>query len=132
VSQPSQPERSTAVLVIAAPLHICDVPGLCDRLRVLLQGSDATVVACDVRALAPDAISLEALARLQLTARRLGARIRLQRASPDLERLLSFAGLAGVLACPVAALRVERERQPEQREHPRGVEERVERDDAIP
>lgn len=72
------------------------MPLLCARLRVLLSRSDADVVV-DVRTLAADATTIEALARLQLTARRLGRRISLRRASPDLDRLVSFAGLADVL-----------------------------------
>ena len=68
-------------------------------LRDVLERSDAGVVVCDVRALRADATTIEALARLQLTARRLGRRIRLLRASPDLDRLVSFVGLADVLPC---------------------------------
>ena len=53
-----------------------------------------------MRTLAADAVTIEALARLQLTARRLGRRITLRRVSPDLDRLVSFVGLADVLpAC---------------------------------
>ena len=44
-------------------------------------GDQADVVV-DVRTLAADAVTIEALARLQLTARRLGRRISLRRASP--------------------------------------------------
>lgn len=45
----------------------------------------------------PDAVALDALARLQLTARRFGVTIRLQNAGPDLARLIECAGLADVL-----------------------------------
>jgi hypothetical protein len=86
-------------LVIEGPIAAIDVPLLCERLRSLLAGTDAEVVV-DVRSLAADAVTLEALARLQLTARRVGRRISLRRASPDLDCLVSFAGLADVLpAC---------------------------------
>ncbi len=94
MSPPPALEPSTAVLVIAAPIGAEDVPRLCERLRVLLVQSDARVVFCDVRALAADARTVDALARLQLTARRLGCRIRLQRASPELRDLLRLVGLA--------------------------------------
>lgn len=123
-----RPEPSTGVLVIAAPIADGDVPRLCDRLRALCDGSDAEVVVCDVRALAADGVTVDALARLQLTARRRGRRIRPHRASPELDRLLSFVGLADVLASG-PGLRSGLGGQAEEREHPRGVEERVDRGD---
>lgn len=76
---------------------IRDVPRLCERLRILLEASDADVIACDVSALPADAATVDALARLQLTARRCGGRIRLHRASHELLQLLSFVGLADVV-----------------------------------
>jgi hypothetical protein len=98
VSLPSQPEPVTGILVIDGPVAAADVPRLCARLRALLRHSDAEVVVCDAGTLAADAITIEALARLQLTARRLGRRISVQRTSCDLDRLLEFAGLDEVLA----------------------------------
>jgi len=74
-----------------------DVPVLCERLRVLVDGSELDVVACDVGALGADLAALEALARLQLTARQLGCRVRLRHASRELEALLAFCGLGAVL-----------------------------------
>src|SRR4051812_34674793 len=93
----SPPEPSTGLLVVAAPIRDGDVAVLCERLRTVLATSDAEVVVCDVGALPANVRTIEALARLQLTARRLGRRIRLQRASPELEQLLAFAGLADVV-----------------------------------
>lgn len=55
-------------------------------------------IVCDAGVLPTDAHAVDALARLQLTARRDGRRIRLQRASPELEQLLEFVGLAEVVA----------------------------------
>ena len=49
-----------------------DVPLLCEHLCLLVDESNVDVVDCDVRALAADVLSVEALAHLQLTARRLG------------------------------------------------------------
>jgi ABC-type transporter Mla MlaB component len=98
VTLPSQPEPSAGVLLIDGPVAAADVPRLCERLRTLLRYSEAKVVACDAATLAADAVSIEALARLQLTARRLGRRITVQRTSYDLDRLLEFAGLDDVLA----------------------------------
>lgn len=100
VSTPTRPEPSTVVLPIDGPVVVADVPLLCGRLCSILRSTNADVVV-DVRTLAADAATIEALARLQLTARVLGRRIRLHRVSPDLDRLVSFAGLADVLpGCP--------------------------------
>jgi anti-anti-sigma regulatory factor len=113
-------------LVIGAPILCADVPGLCDRVRRRAAQSDADVILCDVRGLVrPDALTIHALARVQLTARRLGRRVRLLDPAPELRDLLCFAGLDEAL--PAArGLRVEPVREPEQREEPRRVEERVE------
>ncbi len=72
----------------------------------------------DVRGFAPDAVTVDALARLQLAARRNGSEIRLQNASAQLLELVDFMGLRGIL-----------ERQPEEREDPLGIEEEREADD---
>jgi ABC-type transporter Mla MlaB component len=118
-------ERRTAIRVVnlGAPTVSADFPALCDRLRSVLNDGDAEVVVCDVGGLThADAAAIEGLARLQLTARRLGHEIRLRNASDELHGLLALVGLCGVVGvCP--ELRVEGEGQAEQREHPRRVEE---------
>jgi ABC-type transporter Mla MlaB component len=113
------------VLVIDHPLAPGDVQALCERLRSLARDGGEEVV-CDVRGLAPDAVSVDALARLQLTARRSGCHIHLRHASRELGQLLSFFGLADVV--PLGGL--EAQREPEEREHPLHVEERVDPGDA--
>jgi ABC-type transporter Mla MlaB component len=75
-----------------------DVPALCERLRTLVEGHDIAVVACEVGAAAVDLATVETLVRLQLTARRLGCRIRLHDASRELGALLALCGLEEVLA----------------------------------
>ena len=75
----------------------------------------ATIV-CDLRSVIPNAGSLDALARLQLNARRLGLELLLRNASSELQELIAFAGLDEVL-------RVELEGQTEEREERSGVEE---------
>ena len=113
------------MLVIGGSIAAADVPGLCERVRAVLEGSDADPLLCDVSALVDlDAVTVGALARLQLTARRLGRRVRLRHASPELQQLLAFMGLDDVL--PSGALRPGASRQAEEREEPRGVEEVVE------
>jgi hypothetical protein len=81
-----------------------------------------TTIVCDVGAVAPDAVAIDTLARLQLAARRLGLEIRLRHASSELRELLAFAGLRDVL-------RVEAGGQAEEREQRLGVEEERELDD---
>ena len=68
-----------------------------------------STIVCDVGALAPDAAAVDALARLQLSARRLGHEILLRDASTELQELLEFVGLHDVL-------RIEPGRQAEQRQ----------------
>jgi anti-anti-sigma regulatory factor len=75
----------------------------------------------------PDEHTLDALAHLQLTARRLGASIRLRDAAPALVNLIELAGLADVLE--VGGSGVEVERQVEEREEVR-VDEEIHRGDA--
>ena len=83
---------------IAGRIEPADIPALCERVRVALVASTADVVVCDVGALtAPDCVAVDALARLQLTARRLGRRLVLRDVSPDLQALLCFAGLREVV-----------------------------------
>jgi anti-anti-sigma regulatory factor len=88
----------TTVLVIGGPLSPSRVQGLCETLRLLLEGADGRAVVCDLGALDdPDADTVDALARLQLTARRLGRQIRLRHASRELKELLVLMGLCDVL-----------------------------------
>jgi hypothetical protein len=56
-----------------------------------------TPIVCDVAALPPDALAVEAPARLHLNARRAGLDLRLRGASNDLQSLLAFCGLLEVL-----------------------------------
>jgi ABC-type transporter Mla MlaB component len=89
---------NTFVLYIGGPIAPADIKGLCRRLRVLLQDSDADLVICDVSALAgPDAVAVDALARLQLTARRCGCQVLLRHACGELRELLVLTGLSDVV-----------------------------------
>jgi hypothetical protein len=65
---------------------------------------------------------VDAIARVQLTARRLGRHVLLRGASPQLEELLRLSGLTGVVPC-CAGSGLEPGRQPEEREEPFRVEE---------
>jgi ABC-type transporter Mla MlaB component len=115
-------EPSTIVLAISRPIARADVPGLCGRVRVLLEGSDADLVVCDVGGLDADAVTVDALARLQLTARRLGCRLRLRHACDELQELLVLVGLNDVVPlCAESPLQPRG--QTEERKEARGVEE---------
>lgn len=84
-------------LVIWGPIARPDLPGLRDRVCGLLEGSGAVIAVCDVGGVDPDAVTVDALARLQLAARRHGCQVRLRGASSDLRDLVAFMGLEDVL-----------------------------------
>lgn len=63
------------------------------------QPSAITVVFCDVQGFAADAVTVDALARLQLAARRHQCQVRLRGASKELRALVAFMGLRDVLPC---------------------------------
>ncbi|MBQ1094638.1 STAS domain-containing protein [Streptomyces sp. b94] len=109
-----------AVLVLPGPVSRGETGRLCDEVRALLETTPAGVVVCDVGGLGPPGLAVvDLLARLELTARRAGGRIRLRDPDPALHGLLDLVGL-----------RFETERQVEQREPPLGVQEAVEPGDA--
>jgi len=82
---------------ISGPIARADLPGLCDRVCAVLTESGADVALCDVAGVEPDAVTVDALARLQLAARRHGCQVRLRHASDELLELVSFMGLTHVL-----------------------------------
>ncbi|MET9493284.1 STAS domain-containing protein [Streptomyces sp. NPDC006552] len=116
-------------MVVAGPIRPGDTPQLCDRVRAARQrapAGDPTVI-CDVSGVTgTDFATVDALARMQLAARRVGGRLRLRDPSPALVRLLTLTGLAEALGCsggqPLG--------DPEEREPPLGeVQEAVETGD---
>lgn len=105
-----------AEIVLAGPVTRDEATGLCDEVRSLLGATGAPVVVCDVGGLGPPGLAaVDLLARLQLTARRAGGRIRLRDPDPALRALLDLVGLS-----------FETEGQAEQREPALRVEEVVE------
>jgi ABC-type transporter Mla MlaB component len=96
MDRPSAPQR--IAFSIRGPISRDDLPGLCDRVCALLGdcAPDADV-SCDVYGIAPDAVTVDALARLQLAAQRRGCRIRLLNASRELRELVAFMGLEETL-----------------------------------
>lgn len=127
---PAAPRPPPAVVYLSGGIEPADLPGLCERAEALLERCGPGSVVCDVGELdAPDAVTLDALARIQLAARRLGRRVRFRNACGDLEALLVLTGLGEVLPCG-ARSGVQPGRQVEQREHALGVQE--ERDPGDP
>jgi hypothetical protein len=59
----------------------------------LLEQTGAHVAICDVSRAEPDAVTVDAVAQLRLTALRLGRRPRLRGATGELSGLLAFMGL---------------------------------------
>lgn len=116
---------------ISGPIVRACIPGLCERARVLVEGSHVNQIICDVGGIAdPDAVAIDALARLQLTARRLGHQIGLRHACGELRELLTLMGLDDVLPSS-AALPLEPSGEAEEREQSRGVEEEADPADPI-
>jgi ABC-type transporter Mla MlaB component len=88
----------TIAFAIHGPIARDDLPGLCERVCRLLEAGEAEVAFCDVRGIDPDAVTVDALARLQLGAKRRGCTVRLRNASDDLRGLVVFMGLTAVLS----------------------------------
>ncbi|HEY2950792.1 MAG TPA: STAS domain-containing protein [Micromonosporaceae bacterium] len=116
--------QAPPVIALGPTVDRADIPVFCGRLAVLLRDRRDAVVQCEVGTITePDTVTLEALARLQLTARRLGGRIQVCGAQRRLREIIAFTGLGEVLPLAQAS------GQAEEREQPVGVEERVEPDD---
>ena len=88
----------SVAFIIRGPITRADLPGLCERVCALLGGSGVEVALCDVAGVDPDAVTVDALARLQLAARQHGCQVRLRHASKELLELVDFMGLRDV--CP--------------------------------
>jgi ABC-type transporter Mla MlaB component len=118
------PRRLTSIAyVISGSITRSEIPGLCRRVAALVKATNADVLICDVGGLGvPDAVAVDALARLQLTARRLGCQFRLRDAGAELLDLIGLMGLSDVVR-PYPLLRVDSRRKAEEREQAGGVEE---------
>jgi ABC-type transporter Mla MlaB component len=101
---PGSAQRS-ANLAIRAPLRREDLPGLFERTCELLAAQAPELLLVEVAEIAPDALAVDALARLALAARRHGCSVLLRGAQPQLLLLVEFIGLAGVLREDAALVR---------------------------
>ena len=119
---------STTVFTIRGPVERADLPGLCERLRTSLSHARIDTALCHVdRFVTADLVTVDALARMQLAARRVGCAIRLGDVPEDLRELMAYVGLEQ--AVPRGELQLEPRRQAEQGEELLGVEEERELDD---
>lgn len=117
-SHPNVNPKTQPDLTLTGTLDRETTHRLCEEARATLQATDADVLVCDVAGLGPPVLAaIDALARLQLTARRAGGRIRLRNPAPHLRELLHLVGLP---------IEIEMGRHAEQREPPGRVQEAVE------
>jgi ABC-type transporter Mla MlaB component len=128
------PPSGSIVIVVRGPIAPAALAELCERVRVVVATRPSEPVVCDVGALGRrDERALEALARLQLTAQRMGASIELHNAPEELADLLDLLGLSDVLPVTVESVdrvdRVDSDRLVEEREQVR-VDEEVDPGDA--
>jgi ABC-type transporter Mla MlaB component len=91
------PVPRTLAFAIRGPIARDDLAGLCERVCALLAESDAQIALCNVCGVEADAVTVDALARLQLAARRYGCQVRLRNTSDELRELVVFMGLRDVL-----------------------------------
>jgi ABC-type transporter Mla MlaB component len=120
---PLQTRAERPRLALSGRIGPDEAAGLCDRVRAAAIDQRSGPVCCGCDGIAePDVGTIDVLARMALTARRLGGRLELRGTRPDLRELLALVGLE--------ALAVEVVGQAEQREEPLGVEE--ERDSGDP
>jgi ABC-type transporter Mla MlaB component len=85
-------------LEIRGPITRADLPALSTRVCGFFAANVGSTVECDVSTVAADAVTVDALARLQAVARRNGCVVVLRNAPPDLLALVDLMGLSEVLA----------------------------------
>ena len=90
----AQRRSESLVLVLDGPAGATMVDALCDRMAIALTHTSADVVVCDIASPTEANVALvNALARMQLTARRLGRSITVRHACPEVRHLLDLLGL---------------------------------------
>jgi hypothetical protein len=132
-SPPDQPGRDTPVrsVVVTIGQDTVDLDACVLAVERLACVTLADAIVCDVRGLRePELREVDLLARICLTAQRLGVAFHMVHAPPPLRELIGLVGLADVLA-PTADSGSEAVRQTEQREQAGSVEERVQADDPL-
>lgn len=83
---------------VTAPVTADVIADLCARVPQLLSAGASEVVLCDARGPVPaDLSTVNAIARLQLAARRLGGEVLVCAQRADLRSLLALAGLGDIV-----------------------------------
>ena len=114
MSTSGRPPPTATVYAVPPAIRRADIPELCADLAERLRGRPGGVVWCHVDTVdAPSVVTVEAVARLRLTADRHGWSLRTYGADQRLDRLAAFLGLSGLLG--------EAGGQAEQREQAGGV-----------
>jgi ABC-type transporter Mla MlaB component len=90
-------DRRGDVLVIRGPIEPADIPAVCVDAYRLLDEAGRSPVVCEAAALGADLASVDALARIALTAQRLGVVVRFEAPPAALRDLLDLTGLGDVL-----------------------------------
>jgi ABC-type transporter Mla MlaB component len=88
---------TTVTLPLDGQLARARLPNVCRSLWMLVAASGASLALCDLRDVRPDFAAVDALARLQLYARRRGCSIALRTAPAELLELVELTGLRDVL-----------------------------------
>jgi hypothetical protein len=97
---PDVPQPPPETLALQGVIDRADIAVFCERARGLIERSGEDPAVCDVGRVAhPDAVTVEALGRLQLEARRLGRRLVFRDACGELRDLVAFVGLDRALPC---------------------------------
>ena len=91
-------EPSRRAFEIRGPLSKADLPGLYARACARLTRDAGRSLVIELMAVEPDAVAVDALARLALAARRRGCGVTLQGAADELRQLIELAGLGSVFA----------------------------------
>ena len=94
------PDHDATILALEGAIDRADIAAFCERARAGSSGPTRTGRRLDLGvARPPDAVTVEALARLQLEARRLGRRLVFRDACGELRELVAFVGLDRALPC---------------------------------
>ena len=86
-------------LAIWGPIRRGDLADLSTRMCAFFAAHAGATVRCDVAGVGSDAVTVDALARLQWVARRNGCVVVLHNAAPELLGLVDLMGLTEVLPC---------------------------------
>ena len=87
------PDDSTLSVRVRSPVRAGDAEQVCRRVGTHLAGGRVAELVCHVEGVA-DLGVVEVLVRLELLARRAGARLRVRSAGTGLDELLRLAGLS--------------------------------------